>query len=70
MAKKVIRNVPTGGLLLLLAQANAIGAAFVDVSFDTSERKLGIAPIHKDEQMKRFMEGKDRTDMDDIINED
>lgn len=67
--KRIIRNIPTHQLLLLLAQANSIGCPFVDVSFDVERRNVSIIPISKDESRKRFTDGKEGTDMEDLISE-
>lgn len=67
--KKVIRNIPTKDLLLLLAQANSIGAPFVDIGFNVEKRSLTIQPISREESQKRFIDGKEGTDIEDIINE-
>lgn len=68
--KKVIRNIPTKELLLLLAQANAIGCQFVDLSFDMEKRSVGITPISREEVMHRFEGGKEGTNMEDLISDE
>lgn len=68
-SKKVIRNIPTSQLLLLLAQANSLDCQFVDLSFDVEKRRVSITPIGKDEAMKRFTDGTEGTNMEDLINE-
>lgn len=70
MKRKVIRNIPTSRLLLLLAQANALGCKFVDVSFYPDTNTIGVTPITLDETRKRFMDGNDKTSMEDIINDE
>lgn len=67
--RKVIRNIPTRELLLLLAQANSIGAPFIDITFDNERKSLTIQPISIVESKKRYIDGKEGTDMEDIINE-
>lgn len=67
--KKAIRNIPTAQFLLLLAQANSINCPYVDLTFDTVRRSVTIIPISRDESMERFNEGKDGTDIEDLINE-
>lgn len=53
---------------MLLAQANYIGAQFVDLTFYFDTNTIGITPVMKDDVMKRFQEGTDGTSMEDIIN--
>lgn len=70
MKKRVIRNIPTKDLLLLLAQANALGCQFVDLSFNVEKRTVGITPISRGEAMQRFEAGKEGTNMEDLISDE
>lgn len=67
--RKVIRNIPTKNLLLLLAQANYLDCPYVDLNFDVEKRSVGVTPISKQEFLNRFSEGSDGTNMEDIISE-
>lgn len=69
-SKRVIRNIPTKELLLLLAQANALGCPYVDLNFDVQRRSVGITPISKDEIMNRFQDGREGTNMEDLISDE
>jgi len=67
--KRVIRNIPTKDLLLLLAQANKLSCPFVDLGFDTERKVVSVTPITTAEGNKRFDQGKEGTSMEDLINE-
>ncbi len=54
MSKKVIRNIPTASMLLLLAQANKIGCPYIDLYFDSKEGAVYIQPITPEAFTKRF----------------
>lgn len=69
MSSKVIRNIPTKDLLLLLAQANSLGYPFVDLFFDVQNKVIKIQPISINEGRKRFTDGRGETNMEDLINE-
>lgn len=69
MSSRVIRNIPTRELLLLLAQANSLGCPVIDLYFDVQNKVIKIQPISVDQNRKRFTDGAGETNMEDLINE-
>ena len=67
--KRIIRNIPTKDLLLLLAQANTMNCPYVDIILDQDRGKLTIQPITVEEGRQRFVEGKEGTNIEDLIND-
>jgi len=70
-----IRNILTKDLLLLLAQANSMGANCIDIYYDISQQALFVAPVSDEKFDKRKKANDEKINLEEMdiegsINED